>query len=422
MKQHKFFMVVILLSSALFASAQDSLNVQRLGQLSSGDGFAWKVAVAGDYAYVANENNLKIIDISDPYAPSETGSLGLSAAYSVAVSGSYAYVGCWYHLRVIDISNPAVPLEVGSCSIFGGPVRGLAVDGDYAYAGGLGLRVIDITNPAAPSEVGFCPTPNEIRGVAVSGNFAYVAAMTSGLRVIDITDPAAPFEVGYYDTPGSAYGVAVAGNYAYVADYTSGLRVVDITNPAAPLEVAFYGMQGARNVAVAGKYAYIADPLYGLHVLDVSDPTVPIEVGYYDTPGSPEGVATDCELVYLADYYYLGIYEFEPCTEVIPLAPQVVVQPEGQSARLTWDPVDETTCGCTVDVTHYLVFYSPTSEGEYYYHGFTTDTTYVHTGVIQYAEGMYYHVFATTAEVPALRELPTGGVMTQDEVLARLKK
>jgi hypothetical protein len=45
------------------------------------------------------------------------------------------------------------------------------------------------------------------------------------LRVTSVSDPAHPSEVGYYATPGYAWGVAVAGNYAYVAD-EAGLRVV----------------------------------------------------------------------------------------------------------------------------------------------------------------------------------------------------
>jgi hypothetical protein len=38
------------------------------------------------------------------------------------------------------------------------------------------------------------------------------------LQVIDVSDPANPQRVGGYDTSGSARGVAVSGNYAYVAD------------------------------------------------------------------------------------------------------------------------------------------------------------------------------------------------------------
>ena len=54
--------------------------------------------------------------------------------------------------------------------------------------------------------------------MAVSGDYAYVAAYGSGLQVIDISDPTAPSYAGSYDTPGIAYGVAISGNYAYVAD------------------------------------------------------------------------------------------------------------------------------------------------------------------------------------------------------------
>jgi hypothetical protein len=62
---------------------------------------------------------------------------------------------------------------------------------------------------------------------------------------------------------GTAYGVAVAGNYAYVADYRSGLRVINIANPAAPMQVGFYDTPGyPLGVAVAGCTAYVADHMY----------------------------------------------------------------------------------------------------------------------------------------------------------------
>ena len=40
--------------------------------------------------------------------------------------------------------------------------------------------------------------------------------------------------VGGYDTSGSALGVALSGNYAYVADGGAGLQVIDVSNPANP--------------------------------------------------------------------------------------------------------------------------------------------------------------------------------------------
>ena len=67
---------------------------------------------------------------------------------------------------------------------------------------------------------------------------------------------------------GYAYGVAVSGNYAYVADYTAGLQVIDVSNPANPQRVGGYDTSGdALGVAVSGNYAYVADGLWGLMIL-----------------------------------------------------------------------------------------------------------------------------------------------------------
>ena len=68
--------------------------------------------------------------------------------------------------------------------------------------------------------------PSDAWGVALSGNYAYVADDTSGLQIIDISDPANPTFKSSYDTPRYAHGVALSGNYAYVADSNSGLQVI----------------------------------------------------------------------------------------------------------------------------------------------------------------------------------------------------
>jgi len=61
-------------------------------------------------------------------------------------------------------------------------------------------------------------TSGVVRGVAVSGDYAYVADGYNGLVIVDVTDKSAPAFAGSYDTAGSALSVAVSGNYAYVAD------------------------------------------------------------------------------------------------------------------------------------------------------------------------------------------------------------
>jgi len=47
--------------------------------------------------------------------------------------------------------------------------------------------------------------------------------------------------VGTLDTTGLALGLAVSGNYAYVADFSSGLQIINISTPASPTLVGTYG-------------------------------------------------------------------------------------------------------------------------------------------------------------------------------------
>jgi uncharacterized repeat protein (TIGR01451 family) len=186
----------------------------------------------------------------------------------------------------------------------GGPTEDVAVQGNYAYVGvGLRLVVLDVSDPTTPEEIGITtPFPHFVKGVAVSGTLAYIAAGGAGLRVVDVSDPTDPTEVGAWDSRGYAEGVAVAGSTVYLADGPYGLRVVDISNPARPTEVGFaYPMNYAFEVAVAGHYTYIAAAGAGLLVADVSDPAHPVEMGSLDTPGYAYGVAASGSTVYVAD-------------------------------------------------------------------------------------------------------------------------
>ncbi|MCS7338135.1 MAG: hypothetical protein NZ739_07860, partial [Verrucomicrobiae bacterium] len=53
--------------------------------------------------------------------------------------------------------------------------------------------------------------------------------------MIDISSPSNPVLVGSYDTPGWACGVAVLGNYVYVADYAWGLQILRVGEPMPPI-------------------------------------------------------------------------------------------------------------------------------------------------------------------------------------------
>ena len=271
-------------------------------------GYAKAVAVAGSYAYVADQDyGLRIIDVSNSKAPKEVGSFeNLGWSSEVVVVGSYAYVAHGGGLSIIDVSNPTSPIEIGFCYTSG---KGVAVAGSYAYVadGDYGLHIIDVSNPTSPVEIGFCSTPGDPQGVAVAGSYAYVADWMSGLRVIDVSNPRSPIEVGSCSPPYYANKVAVAGSYAFETDEyyfakTMGLHIIDVSNPGSPTEIGFCSTPGDPcGIALEGPYAYIADWMDGLQVIDVSNPTSPVRVASCST-NFAYGIALAGSYAYVAGY------------------------------------------------------------------------------------------------------------------------
>ncbi|HAD81818.1 TPA: hypothetical protein DCG35_04980 [Candidatus Edwardsbacteria bacterium] len=199
-------------------------------------------------------------------------------------------------------------LSVRTVGIYNAPgfARGVAVSGNYAYVADSdsGLRIIDISNPAIPTEVGFYNTPGNACDVAVIDSFAYVADGDFGLRIINIHDPANPVETGYYD-PATWWmeDVAVFGSYAYMAG-GGGLTVINISDPTNPTQTGICATpQYANGVALSGSYpyAYVVGANYGLWVINISVPATPGIVASYDTPMFANGVASSGNYIYVAD-------------------------------------------------------------------------------------------------------------------------
>ena len=249
------------------------------------------IVVRGPYAYVADyDTTLRILDVSPAWDGDPSTDLDEVGFYEtpfswpiflqgIALQGPYAYCINLDDQRfmVFDISDPETPREIGSCNVPDRPWN-VTVRGGYAFVADHyegGLRIIDVSNPAAPFEIGHYPPTPPVSGyyardVAVSGNYAYVAASSYGLSIIDISDPSSPSEVGFYDTAGYAYGIAVNGSFAYVADYSNGFLVFDIEDPSSPELVGSHPTNDqARDVFVSGEYAYVADNSQGLHIFDL---------------------------------------------------------------------------------------------------------------------------------------------------------
>lgn len=85
-------------------------------------------------------------------------------------------------------------------------------------------------------------------------------------------------------------------------------------------------------------------------------------------------------------------------------------------------PIVESIGHCQIDPSSYLVFFSEDSEGPFWFHGLTTDTSYIHVGAVQYAPEMFYHVYAVDNVPGLLAMLPNWNPDNQviEEAVLRL--
>jgi len=188
------------------------------------------VTKVGKYAYVcAWTSGLRIVDVSNPVLPVEVGHCDTDSARTVVIDGNYAYLADQGEMRVIDISDPANPFNVGRWPSHY-YAEGVDVFSHYAIvADGTTQRIIDVSDPTNPNQVGCFDQWGYAYCVEVVGEYAYVAEH-GGLRVIDIADPTNPLEVGhYYDTTSVhiSWWVEKVGKYLYTVDYLHGLQVVE---------------------------------------------------------------------------------------------------------------------------------------------------------------------------------------------------
>lgn len=110
----------------------------------------------------------------------------------------------------------------------------------------------------------------------------YAVATGEGLSMIDISSPESPTEAATLSDSvvQSTYGVAVDGDYAYLADYDAMIRVADISDPLNPTVVDSLSIQTQpRKTWIEGNHLFVTtdgtasgqDPMF--YSIDISSPT-----------------------------------------------------------------------------------------------------------------------------------------------------
>jgi hypothetical protein len=226
-------------------------------------------AVDGDVAAVANGYcGVDFLDISSPGKPRLLSQLR-EGGTGVALRGGFAYItrsGRPNSFRIVDIRDPRRPRPVSSLCC--GNAIGIALQGDYAFlaAGYWGLVVVDIRDADHPRMV-YRSYPNTFLGwtnqIRVAGNHAYLLSQARlPLAIFDISDPRVPRLVQRTSLSGAlswlASSLAVNDGYAYIVSsfwlggnvYDTRLTVVDVRDPTRLSVVGSHRIEGGCHLAL----------------------------------------------------------------------------------------------------------------------------------------------------------------------------
>lgn len=254
-----------------------------------------------------------------------------------AGNGATAVFGAGRMLQVADIGDPTNPAVVGAMAL-GDRIRGMAIAGAYAFvaASEAGLIVIDISDPNNPAQVATWPTSDMVINVTLNGQRAYVANRSGGMVILDISDPTDPVQLGAINPGGMVWAIAIQGEIAFVANSHDGFQVINITDETDPQLLTTLAEAGyCRGIDLSddGNYAFVADYFEGLRVVDISDPTSPALAAFVDV----HSYATDIRVQ--GTYAYLGnrgnglrIYDISDPTSPVEVRQ---IETDGSTVRVT---------------------------------------------------------------------------------------
>lgn len=260
----------------------------------------------------AGSAGLQVVDVSNRTNPSIVASTALPGnANDVVVAAGYAYVAAGSGgLQIVNVQNPLAPVPSGSLDT-GGVAWDVVVKGNRAYVanGANGLVVADVSSPAVPVRLGALALSGTTKGVDVDPirQIAVVARGTGGVSTVNVADASTPVLLATV-TVGDVRDVAISGSYAFLADFSRSFTSLDLTNPATPvLRASTPSSTGGllQDVVVNGTVAAGADVFFvnGVPLIDVSAPVSPQPrlilnfSNFRDDNGT--GIAMDSQYVYL---------------------------------------------------------------------------------------------------------------------------
>jgi len=207
-------------------------------------------------------------------------------------------------LETLNVSQALSPVHINTVHRIFSP-QVIQIQGTIAYvAESSKLILFDISNPMNVNEIGSSYNlPTLAVGMDVYDAIAYVAHQSSGLSLINVTNTSNPSFLSIYDTPVSAWDVLVSGHIAYVCDSSSRIQILDVSNSSLPsfLSVSDNAVGAAYTATLQNDVLYVAFGSGGVLALNVTNSSAPVLLDQYDTPGNVLKLASQNDVLYVAD-------------------------------------------------------------------------------------------------------------------------
>ncbi|MFA6388852.1 MAG: hypothetical protein WCW27_06355, partial [Patescibacteria group bacterium] len=299
--------------------------------------------VAGNYAYLGENDFFEKVDISNPKHPVLAGSIHFSeivndpiwrdnqaeSVNKIFINDNYAYLsGGSSVLTVVDLtslkilytswpkSSPYTPvLQANSFQPIANYKQYLYGTSTYPEAG---FKVYDLSNPAVPTQVLLNSDTDllTLHNAVTKYPYIYATSTIGKLIILDITNPITPVKISTSTKINDdfTYSMALDNNKIY---YTidGGVQVVDVSNVAAPKYTSEFtfsntdvGME--RGVAAFKSFAYVVNiDKGGFHTIDFRNNEKPILVSDFKLSGNIRDIVATDKYQFVGDDDSIYIYE-----------------------------------------------------------------------------------------------------------------
>lgn len=321
----RFTGLLVLCVTGLCMQAQDSLNMERVSQWTTGgsdlynDIWGYEAGDGTEYAILGSRDSIHIISLANPDIPEQVysfhgGNTAVWRDFKTYNDHLYAVCdNCTEGLHIFDLSGlpgSAVTHSASNTSFFT-RAHNIFIDTSSMrlYAAGTntvgeGLVVLDISSPASPallSNHDFTDPGNfYVHDLYVKNDTAYCSHGNTGYYVWDMGDLNNVSYLGSYDSPGYNHSSwnHPNSNYAYYAEEVPRGRpmaVIDLANLGNPnqdiqLVTTFKDPLSSTATDVTPHNPFVKDDSLfisyyedGLKVYDISNPVSPEVIAYYDT-------------------------------------------------------------------------------------------------------------------------------------------